>query len=224
MLFISVSNFTHILFCSIHLHYALEIDFPLKGAESTGPFKMRAISRYTIPMRNNRLYLCLPNTHDETAVWQFRDACTKTDGHHIAGSAALGLAQNFQSWLLEATKRRTVKRSDGIVPSTVYLAKRISDDEIVGIIDVRHSLNDYLQKFGGHLGYSVRPQYRRQGYATEMLGLALDKCRSLGLSKVLVTCDKTNIASASVIKANGGVLENELEESGIIKQRYWIQL
>lgn len=92
------------------------------------------------------------------------------------------------------------------------------------MIDIRHRLNEYLLQFGGNIGYSVRPSQRRKGYATEMLALALEECRKLGLDRALVTCDKTNIGSAKTIQKNGGVLENEVLEGDRITQRYWIAL
>ena len=95
---------------------------------------------------------------------------------------------------------------------------------MVGIIDIRHRLNDYLLKFGGNIGYSVRKSERRKGYAKTMLALGLEECRKLGLEKVLITCDKENIASAKTILACGGVLENEIPEERRITQRYWIAL
>ena len=65
---------------------------------------------------------------------------------------------------------------------------------------------------------------RRKGYATEMIRLALQECKKLGLTKVLMVCDKDNIGSAKSIQKNGGVLENEILEDGDIIQRYWIDL
>ena len=63
------------------------------------------------------------------------------------------------------------------------------------------------------------------GYATEMIRLALFECKKLGIKKVLMVCDKSNIASARTIIKNGGILENEFEdEKGKIQQRYWISL
>lgn len=92
------------------------------------------------------------------------------------------------------------------------------------MIQIRLALNDYLLQTGGHIGYSVYPDERGKGYATEMLALALKLCPELGLGRVLVTCDAANIASAKVIQANGGVLENEVAHDSIITQRYWISL
>ena len=92
------------------------------------------------------------------------------------------------------------------------------------MIDIRHRLNDYLLNFGGHIDYSVRKSERQKGYATEMLALALIECMKLNIKRVLITCDKDNIASAKTIINNGGILENEILEGSGITQRYWINL
>lgn len=93
---------------------------------------------------------------------------------------------------------------------------------MVGAVNIRHDLNDYLLKYGGHIGDGIRPSERRKGYATEMIRLALEECRKLGLTRVLMTCDKNNIGSAKSIIRNGGILENEVWENDSVKQRYWI--
>lgn len=113
-----------------------------------------------------------------------------------------------------------------LVPATQFLFIRKSDDRLVGMISVRHKFNDYLAKFGGHIGYSVRPDERRKGYATEMLRMTLPKCRELGLDKVMITCIEDNIGSEKTILANGGVYystEYEPIRCENIK-RFWILL
>jgi predicted acetyltransferase len=98
-------------------------------------------------------------------------------------------------------------------------------ERILGAVNIRHTLNDYLMTIGGNIGYGIRPTERRKGYATQMLGMALDYCKSLGLSKALVTCNKGNIGSARTILNNEGMLENEyMEDDGNIVQRYWIEI
>ncbi|WP_338032606.1 GNAT family N-acetyltransferase [Clostridium manihotivorum] len=92
------------------------------------------------------------------------------------------------------------------------------------MINIRHALNEYLFNYGGHIGYSVKKEERRKGYAKEMLKLALEKCSDLGLKKVLLICDADNIASSKTIKACGGILENEVLEEDTLIQRYWIEL
>jgi len=113
----------------------------------------------------------------------------------------------------------------GGVTSNTYIAVRLSDNKVVGIIDLRHHINHpILSVWGGHMGYSVRPSERRKGYAKEMLRQNLQNCIKRGLHKVLITCDYDNIASEKIIIANGGVFENEICIDGNRMNRYWIEL
>ena len=102
----------------------------------------------------------------------------------------------------------------GLVPDSVYYCLDIDRNIFVGAVNIRHYLNESLYKSGGHIGDGIRA----------MIGLALEKCKELGINKVLMTCDKTNIGSAKSITNNGGVLESEFEEDGVVEQRYWITL
>ena len=107
---------------------------------------------------------------------------------------------------------------EGMVASTTRWVA--VDGRLVGFLSVRHELNDFLRELGGHIGYAIRPAERGQGYATAATTLALAECRRLGIDRVLVTCDETNLASARVIERNGGVLEDV--RGG--KRRYWVNL
>ncbi|HCW52397.1 MAG TPA: GNAT family N-acetyltransferase [Clostridium sp.] len=143
----------------------------------------------------------------------------------LHGTACIQNYENFESWLKkvqEHLKEETI--TDGFVPATTYMAIRKEDGRLIGMIDIRHRLNDYLFHFGGNIGYSIRRSERRKGYATEMLKLALEKCREINMDKVLITCDKENIGSAKTILNNGGILENEVPEDGRVTQRYWISV
>ncbi|WP_423219421.1 GNAT family N-acetyltransferase [Clostridium sulfidigenes] len=111
----------------------------------------------------------------------------------------------------------------GLVPSSMYFLMD-EDKKIYGAIDIRHELNDYLLRYGGHIGYGIRPSQRRKGYASQMLTLALPIVKELGISKALITCDKNNTGSAKTIMNNGGILENEVINGDEITQRYWIEL
>lgn len=111
----------------------------------------------------------------------------------------------------------------GLVPSSIYFL--MDEDKIIyGAIDIRHELNDYLLRYGGHIGYGIRPSQRRKGYASQMLTLALPIAKELGINKALITCDKSNVGSAKTIMNNGGILENEVKNENEITQRYWIEL
>ena len=118
----------------------------------------------------------------------------------------------------------TEDNKDGWVPDTTLFCLDKDRDVFVGAVNIRHYLNENLLRTGGHIGDGVRPSERKKGYATAMIALALEECKKLGISRVLMCCDKENIASAKSIIRNGGVLENEVEDDGHIEQRYWIRL
>jgi len=103
---------------------------------------------------------------------------------------------------------------------------RKSDNKLVGMIQVRHRFNDYLEKYAGHIGYSVRPCERRKGYAKKMLKMVFPFCREIGLDRVMITCADSNIGSEKTIFANGGVYESTIHEPKENKdlKRFWITL
>ena len=114
---------------------------------------------------------------------------------------------------------------DGMVPDSVFFLLDEDRNRLLGAVTIRHYLNEFLLRAGGHIGDGIRPSERRKGYATEMIRLALIECKKLGMNRVLITCDRDNIGSAKSIINNGGILENEFVNSdGEIEQRYWITL
>lgn len=114
---------------------------------------------------------------------------------------------------------------DGLVPDSTFFLLDENRDILLGAVNIRHYLNERLLKEGGHIGDGIRPSERRKGYGTEIIRLALIECKKLGIDKVLIICDKSNIGSAKSIIKNGGVLENEMiDEEGNINQRYWIHI
>lgn len=143
----------------------------------------------------------------------------------INGSAGLDRFSSIEVWLEELKKRScedTVPK--GLVPSSTYLAVREKDNYILGMIDIRHYLNEYLTQVGGNIGYGVRKTERNKGYAKQMLKLALEKCKELKIKKVLITCDEDNIASEKVILSANAKLEDIRNVDGENKKRFWIDL
>lgn len=113
-----------------------------------------------------------------------------------------------------------------LVPSTQFLFIRKNDNKLVGMIQVRHYFNDFLEKYAGHIGYSVRPSERRKGYAKKMLQMTLPFCREFGIHKVLIACIDGNMGSEKTILANGGVYESTVHEPNGDRylKRFWITL
>ena len=122
-------------------------------------------------------------------------------------------------------KRETLPNQD-FVETDQYMLVRKEDDKVLGMINFRHYLNDYLAEYGGHIGYSVRRSERRKGYGGTMLALVLKKCLDYGLDKVLVTCMSGNEPSRRTILRAGGIYERtaHLESENVDMERYWINL
>ena len=124
----------------------------------------------------------------------------------------------FVQWRLDRA-RDDSPRPTGHLPATFYWVVDDADpDTYLGSIAVRHGLTPFLLEVGGHIGYSVRPSARRRGVATEALRQVLPHAAALGIDPALLTCDLDNVASARVIEANGGVLEDVRGT----KKRYWV--
>lgn len=111
----------------------------------------------------------------------------------------------------------------GYVPATEFWL--VDGDKFIGRLSIRHQLNDYLTTFGGHIGYAIRPSERKKGYGSKALELGLVEAKKLGINKILITCNNTNIGSRKIIEKNGGVFEDERPKEGEAPiLRYWITL
>ncbi len=144
---------------------------------------------------------------------------------HGCGGLDRFLAEStYEKWLEKVLCDIDIANvGEGRVPALTYFYMG-EEGGIIGMVNIRLALNDFLRKEGGHIGYSIRPTQRRKGYATDMLKQALNVCKVIGLREIIVTCDKSNLASAGVIKNCGGALQQEFY-SDIYKetvQRYII--
>lgn len=117
-----------------------------------------------------------------------------------------------------------------VLQSTLWV---VENEQYLGAVSLRHELgNDYLKEVGGHIGYGIRPSARRRGLAKLALAGSLEQARALGMSKVMITCNGSNIGSAKTIESCGGVLESIKPRSVVGPlfgcpddvRRYWITL
>ena len=148
-------------------------------------------------------------------------------GDSMDGTGGLRKFDDPQEWIDFLAKHKNPETlPEGRVPATQLIFVREEDRKIVGMIDIRHYLSEYLEKYGGHIGYSVAPSERLKGYATQMLKATLPVCKKLGIDKVLITCIKGNEGSKRTILNNGGVYETTVYEPDekVKLEKYWITL
>lgn len=168
------------------------------------------------------LRLVLPDINYKEQILSYKDEFAGNQ-ENMDGTAGLEGAKDFEEWYANVCNNLSEETvQQGLVPATALLAID-ENNRLVGMVDIRHRLNDYLYHFGGHIGYSVRKTERGKGYGTQILSLALRECESLGIERILVTCDIENIASKKIIQKNGGILENTEEHGKTIIERYWIK-
>lgn len=147
---------------------------------------------------------------------------------HIAGSGSITTFPTIEDWLaaMKLYEEEATLPNEGLVPSRQYVLVQEKPQKIIGMLSLRIRLNDYLLNFGGHIGYSIAPDERKQGYGSLMLNEALKEAKTFGLNRVLITCDDDNLASARVIEKNQGILEDRRfnDENQKWIRRYWIKI
>lgn len=110
----------------------------------------------------------------------------------------------------------------GMAPSSQFWLI-IDGGGYIGDVDIRHRLNESLKRYGGHIGYKIRPSCRRRGYGSLIGKLGIEEARRLGIGDILITCDDDNIGSYKIIEANGGLLRDRIDNGrGALTRRYWI--
>jgi predicted acetyltransferase len=149
----------------------------------------------------------------------------KTEGEDPINGIGSIEPDDFENSVRRAKDQvRGAELPEGWVPASTYWL--VCDEILIGTCNLRHELNDFLENYGGRIGYSVRPSQCNKGYGTRMLQLTLQKARERGSERALVTCDDGNVASARTIEKNGGKLADKIktEYAEYLVRRYWIEL
>lgn len=167
-----------------------------------------------------KMELVQPSLEIERLIVDFVSEFKQHNESTINGCCGLTMHNNYHDWLQYINKVKNGLIRDRI-PSSTFVAVDKLSNEVMGIIDIRHSLSEKYY-YSGHIGYSIRPNLRRKGYGSEILQLGLEKAKELNLEKVLLTCKKSNISSQKVIERNNGVFEKEIYEDGEAHLVYWI--
>ena len=213
--------------------FSLSFAHPVSGAPVTCraplPDDMKklieSIESGSLTPVGERLHLARPDSTYLDEIGSFREEFL-ADGTIMHGTGRLR-DLSPSDWLAELKREQLYSRpGEDSVPYTQFMLVREHDRKVVGMIDIRHSLNDFLSKYGGHIGYCVRPSERGNGYARKMLERLLPYCRAIGLKRVLLTCTDKNPASRKTIIACGGTYESTVywPEEDLNMERYWIEV
>ncbi|WP_207797265.1 GNAT family N-acetyltransferase [Arthrobacter glacialis] len=146
------------------------------------------------------------------------------DGSGIRPGDRFETTKDFEAWI----KRLTMPADPAMLFSGVQVNTSrfwiVEHETYLGAIELRHVLTPIMLEAVGHIGYNIRPTARGRGIATWALKAILPHARSMGLTRVLLTCDEQNLPSARTIEKNGGVLEDIRSTEIGVKRRYWIDL
>lgn len=172
------------------------------------------------------LILIEPSLEHQELIMKYRQEYIHHGETWINGSNGLINFDDYNKWLTLIQNKKQIIGSDIDTPATTYILFDYSKQKVIGTIQLRHFLTTELKEHGGNIGYGICPSERKKGYGKLQLKLVLEKAKILNLKKVMITCDKSNLASENLIKSCGGIFSHEvhhLSDDEAIKI-FWILL
>lgn len=172
---------------------------------------------------NGTIRLVRPGPEHKEKALAFREEFFAQGEPVIFGSELLDQTELYEDWLDAVTRNAcpATVNPNWVLTDTFFALD--GDGGIVGIIDLRHTLNSFLVDFG-NCGYSVRPAARRRGYGREMLRLLLEEARAAGMQALHISVERGNLPSVKVIRANGGAYERSFTHEGVPADIYNFRL
>lgn len=177
----------------------------------------------TIHKKVMMLKLVRPTISMKQAALDFKQEFFDNGEKVINGGEMLDNMDSYEEWLTAVTNNRTIEtvNPNWVVTDTFFAVD--GNENIVGIIDLRHTLNDFLKDFGNS-GYSVRPSQRKKGYATKMLSLIINVAKEAGMTQLQLSVERDNEPSVKTIVNNGGGYKRSFEFQGESADVYMIEL
>ena len=168
-------------------------------------------------LTNGIIYFKTPDLEDKENVEEFKQEFEVINAK-MYGKGGLSKAKSYEDWLKHLEDNN---KAENRVPASQFLVYLCEDDKMVGLVNIRHCLNNVLKERGGHIGHCVRPSLQGRGFGTMQIGLALEFLKTLGVSQVLITCASDNIASMKTILKNGGV--EDISNKSSENKKFWIK-
>jgi len=170
-----------------------------------------------------KLILVRPSLELKKEALSYRQEHFEHGEMTINGSELLDKTESYEEWLASVARNANplTVSPEWVLTDTFFAID--SENKIVGIIDLRHTLNEFLINFG-NCGYSVRPSERKKGYATEMLKQLLIVAKEAGLKQLHLSVERDNLPSVKAIINNGGIYERSFDYEGIQADIYKITL
>jgi len=172
----------------------------------------------------DEMILVKPSKELQDSIWEYRQEYLDYGEKHINGSCGIAYYHKFDEWLDLVLSIEKEKRSRDYVHASTFFSLRKNDRRMIGSIQLRHSLTADLEKHGGHIGFGIRPSERKKGYGKQQLLLVFDIARQMKIPKVMISCDKDNIASSRTIIHCGGILTSENIYKDKKQLIYWVDL